>query len=112
MAAANGDPAPCPMWLTAQARCDGELEITTSSSDTEYGREDSCASAKSPSSASASAVRLSGCTRAMTNGTSSPGPAAAMENTTSSPSSELTDCTRSTIRLNSSPASEVHQVRN
>ena len=48
MAAANGELAPWPRWLTAHARCDGESETIISSSDTEYGRDDSPASAKQP----------------------------------------------------------------
>jgi len=48
----------------------------------------------------------------MTSGSCSPGAWETAQNAISSPSSELTACTRSPICLNSSPVSEFHQAPN
>jgi hypothetical protein len=115
MAAANGEPAPCPRCAWAHARCDGEFETTISSSETEYDAAASPAAAKSPSKALASSARLPGCTRAITIGTGSSlpvSPARLAHRTISSPSSWFTDWTRSVSCLNSCPVSEFHQAPN
>jgi hypothetical protein len=111
MAVANAEPTPCPRWARAHARCDGELETTISSSETEYAG-DSSAAAKSPSRALESSARLPGCTRAITIGTGSSSPGRLAQKTISSPSSGFTDWTRSVICFNSRPVSEFHQAPN
>ena len=111
MAAANGEPAPCPRCAVAHARCDGESDTTIKSSEIEYDAA-SPASAKSPCSASRAPLACPGCTRAITIGTGSLVATTLTQNTISSPSSGLTDWMRSAICRNSCPVSEFHQAPN
>ena len=65
-----------------------------------------------PSRALASFARPPGCTRAITIGTGSPASPMLAQDTISSPSSGLTDWTRSVICRNNCPVSEFHQLPN